>query len=149
MKMCQMDLPVPRPVAARVSRHGLYYCADIVTACLANTSALAERLGQGRLHAGVWQDIGACIRQFHDAGIFHADLNARNILLDQDDKVFLVDFDRGRQRHPDLAWQYANLNRLLRSLHKIQDREDVHYVAEADWSALMRGYWKNPESAAT
>ena len=39
----------------------------------------------------LWIDIGRCIRRFVDAGVHHADLNAHNVLLDSEDRVWLVD----------------------------------------------------------
>jgi 3-deoxy-D-manno-octulosonic acid kinase len=29
----------------------------------------------------LWRATGACIRRFHEEGVVHADLNARNILI--------------------------------------------------------------------
>src|SRR5690606_5957198 len=92
-------LPVPRPVAVRVCRTGLCYRADIVTERIAPAESLAERLAREPLSASGWRAIGACIRRFHDAGIWHADLNAHNVLLTADGP-HLLDFDRGRRRRP-------------------------------------------------
>jgi 3-deoxy-D-manno-octulosonic acid kinase len=80
-----------------------------------------------------WAAIGRCLRRFHDLGIHHADLNAQNILFDPDGKVWILDFDRGRERTPG-AWRESVLGRLARSLAKID-------VARAEWQggfALLR-----------
>jgi 3-deoxy-D-manno-octulosonic acid kinase len=138
--MWRAGLPVPRPVAARVERGRWWYRADLVTARIADTRTLINRLGDAALAATQWRAIGACIRRFHDAGIFHADLNARNILLDTDGQVFLLDFDRGERRPPAEAWQQGNLARLKRSLAKHAGTEPLSHYAEDDFALLLAGY---------
>ncbi|MFO7593032.1 MAG: 3-deoxy-D-manno-octulosonic acid kinase [Pseudomonadota bacterium] len=135
----QRGLPVPRPVAARICRNGPTYRGDIVTEVV-DAVPLAEWLGKKRLSTALLASLGACIRRFHDEGVFHADLNARNILLDEEGKVTLLDFDRGRLRKPASGWRRANLDRLKRSLEKFR-REQRHFAFDdEDWKALLRGY---------
>ncbi|MGM0595387.1 MAG: 3-deoxy-D-manno-octulosonic acid kinase [Pseudomonadota bacterium] len=138
-ELYRSKLPVPRPVAARVCRHGPFYRGDIVTEVVAGET-LAAWLGRKRL-SGVWlMEVGAVLRRFHEAGVFHADLNARNILLDEHGRVTLLDFDRSERRRPAEAWQRANLARLKRSLDKFR-REQRHFAFDdEDWKALLRGY---------
>jgi len=132
-------LPVPRPVAARVCREGPVYRADIITEVV-DASPLADWLGKKRLPSALLTSLGQCLRRFHDEGVYHADLNARNILLDDEGRVTLIDFDRGRLRQPAGAWQRANLERLKRSLAKFR-REQRHFAFDdEDWKALLRGY---------
>ena len=130
--------PVPQPIAARVVREGLFYRADIVTRRLA-AAPLSERLRHGRLSREHWQSIGATLRRFHDAGVWHADLNAHNILLD-DGRVFLIDFDRGRRGRPSSHQREGNLQRLRRSLDKLNLLYREFCFDEEDWKGLMRGY---------
>jgi hypothetical protein len=61
---------------------------------------------------------GLLLRQFHDAGFFHADLQLRNILV-SGDRVLLIDFDRS-YRKPGLSYKkrLKNLLRLNRSAEK-------------------------------
>jgi 3-deoxy-D-manno-octulosonic acid kinase len=73
--------------------------------------------------------------------VFHADLNAHNVLLDAADRVWLVDFDRGELRARG-AWTHANLARLERSLVKVSAGR---YRAE-HWAALLEGYGSGGES---
>lgn len=131
--------PVPQPIAARVVREGLFYRADIVTRRL-DATPLAERLRHGRLGADIWHAIGVTLRRFHDAGVWHADLNAHNILL-ADGQVYLIDFDRGRRSGKLAAHQAeANLHRLRRSLDKLNRLHREFCFDEEDWKALLRGY---------
>lgn len=134
----ERGLPVPRPVAARVRRSGLCYRADLLTERIPDARPLSALLTQGPLAPARWRAIGACLRRFHAAGAYHADLNAHNILL-AGEQVYLVDFDRGRLRAPG-SWQVANLARLQRSLGKLaRTRTPFHYDATC-WSALLAGY---------
>lgn len=132
-------LPVPRPVAARVCREGPVYRGDIVTEVVEG-EPLAEWLQRKRLPAALLEQVGGCIRRFHDEGVDHADLNARNILLDDKGQVTLIDFDRSELRTPAPGWQQGNLDRLKRSLDKFR-REQRHFsFDDEDWKALLRGY---------
>ena len=88
-----------------------------------------------------WEDVGRCLQRFHHAGCCHADLNAHNVLIDADDKVWLVDFDRGRLRRPGV-WCDTNLVRLLRSLQKITDPLPGLHFDTGDWRALTETYFE-------
>lgn len=134
----ELDLPAPRPVAARYRRQGPIYRADILTERLPDTRPLSRALQDRALEQGTWRAIGRCIRSFHDCGVYHADLNAHNILLDDAGDVYLIDFDRGDMRRPG-DWQRTNLDRLKRSLDKLAGQPPFHYGA-ADWRALLSGY---------
>ena len=139
-EMFAQGLPVPRPVAARVQRHGLFYSADLVTLCLPDVKPLADVLMQSALEEAQWQLIGRTIKQFHDACVYHADLNARNILLNKEGRVFVIDFDKGEKQPVDSAWQQANIERLQRSLNKFKTNEAQFYFDEQAWQALLNGY---------
>lgn len=127
-------LPVPRPVAARVTRAGLFYRGDLLTRRIPDTRSLAERLREGS--AAPWREAGACVRRFHDAGVCHADLNAHNVLADGAGRVYLVDFDRGERRRSGTGWKLANLMRFRRSLSKLAG----HGGSEAVWDVFLEGY---------
>lgn len=139
-RLWQGGLPVPRPVAARVVRHGLFYRADIITERLVDACPLAAVLAEAKLGEGGWKAIGACIRRFHDAGVCHADLNAYNVLLAGDGAVSLIDFDRGRVHAAGIRWRRRNLARLRRSLHKLGSLSRAFHFSRADWLALCEGY---------
>jgi len=132
-------VPVPVPVAARYVPRGLLYRADLVTQQIAGASPLADRLTQTALSYDVWSDIGRVVRQMHDLGVHHSDLNCRNILLDAQDKVCLIDFDKCWRRDQG-SWQFANLARLRRSLDKERAKVPALYWAKGDWTAFTEGY---------
>ena len=59
------------------------------------------------------------VRKMHDAGVSHADLHIKNMLLAQDGRVFILDLDRaGLHKNLGTARRLANLIRLGRSVEK-------------------------------
>jgi len=146
-ELYKRDLPVPAPIAARVRQIGLLYRADILLAKIPETQTLADILMKATMDSMLWNKLGQCLKTFHAQGVFHADLNARNILLDEQGKFYLIDFDRGDIRQPRQQWQQDNCLRLKRSLDKfvnqaLQKKTDF-YFTEADWKILLDGYEGN------
>ena len=136
----QLDLPVPAPVAARVRKEGLTYRADIVTRLIPETQSLSFRLTENPLSADTWRRIGAVIRRFHDHNCNHADLNAHNILLGEEETVYLVDFDRARVGKSARGAAQRNLSRLQRSLSKLKEREPSFHYSGQDFRSFLEGY---------
>lgn len=143
----EQGLPVPRPAAARYRRvASLFYSADLLTVRKPAIRSLADRLLGNPASEEFWRSIGAGIQRFHSAGVCHADLNAYNVQVDQDDDIFLLDFDRG-QLLPAGPWQQRNLARLYRSLRKVSQLETRIAFAEPNWQQLMLGYSSAARSA--
>ena len=145
-KLVAFKLPVPRPAAARYCRFGPVYTADLLTVRAAGIRSLAERIAQGPGDVEFWQNLGADLHQFHAAGVFHADLNAYNVQVDQNDKLFLLDFDRGRLLPPGV-WQQKNISRLHRSMRKIKRLDPKLYYVAANWKQFLDGYFSASRSA--
>ena len=139
----EQGLPVPRPVAALCKHHGIVSSGALMTARIASVQTLADMLpgnpGGANPQADLWENIGKCIRRFHDAGVWHADLNARNILLDDGLKVYLIDFDRARFTPGKVVNGEGNLNRLKRSLTKLWPADELSSLQPA-WSQLKAAY---------
>ncbi|MGM0925020.1 MAG: 3-deoxy-D-manno-octulosonic acid kinase [Pseudomonadota bacterium] len=129
-------LPVPRPVAADVIHHGLTYSAALITVRIPGARALASLLENGEADDDLLQRVGATIRRFHDVGLDHVDLNARNLLVGEEGKVWLIDLDRCRLR-PDGAWKGRNLERLERSLVKFGAPEAINMIQESYKQAIQ------------
>ena len=140
LKMYQQGLPAPQPIGYRVIHKGLFYCADLISQRIEKAQDLVAILTQKSLPAKVWQKIGTTIQQFHQQGIYHHDLNAHNILIDDNNKVWLIDFDQGDQRTINMNWQQANLDRLLRSFHKEQIKLTNFNWQASNWQSLLQGY---------
>jgi 3-deoxy-D-manno-octulosonic acid kinase len=138
-RLQELKLPAPRPVAARTVRNGCWYRADLIIVRCSGLS-LAARLSEQGLPVTDWAEIGRVIRRFHDAGVWHADLNAHNVLLDANGAVTLIDFDRARFRSPARHWREANLARLLRSLNKLKRLSPKSNFCARDFELLRQGY---------
>jgi 3-deoxy-D-manno-octulosonic acid kinase len=139
-KLIELALPVPIPVAVRVQISGLFYRADIITKAILNASPLSTWLSNSMAHSTPWESIGKTIMNFHHAGVYHADLNANNILIDNEQKVYLIDFDKARIRRPQIFWQQKNLRRLQRSLLKLQSQSESFKYSTKAWDELLAGY---------
>ena len=139
-RLYRWKLPVPRPIAARVVRRGLFYNADIITERLINARTLTELITRERMDKDQWRAIGACIRRFHDAGVYHPDITADNILMDRANLVYLIDFDNCELRGEQSTWRFRNLQRLHRALIKRRTVYDRFYFSAEDWQALLEAY---------
>jgi 3-deoxy-D-manno-octulosonic acid kinase len=134
-------LPVPRPVAAWYQRSGMVYEAAIII----------ERIVGSQTFGEIWRDctsetwalIGETVRQFHEAGVYHADLNCFNILI-CNDKIYLIDFDKSRVRGgpKGASWMQSNLERLQRSLQREVASDADNEILLERWSYLVSGYNK-------
>jgi len=145
--MREKGLPVPRPVAASVCRWPLrfspFYHAQILVERIPNVQTLDQVLSLRPLKIEEWHSIGQCICRFHREGIYHADLNANNILIDAESVVYLIDFDRGEMRsslQKNTQWMQDNLLRLKRSLLKQRSIHKTYYYTEESWQALVDAY---------
>ena len=138
--LAEQGLPVPKPVAAQVVTDGMFYRADLITQRLEGAQPLSQALVDDSLSGAQWRTVGQCIRRFHDVGVYHADLNAHNILLGVKDAVYLIDFDKGEIRSPERSWQAANLARLRRSLDKLKGLSQTFHFAESEWAWLNEGW---------
>ncbi|RKD84749.1 3-deoxy-D-manno-octulosonic acid kinase [Kushneria marisflavi] len=130
-------LPVPRPIGACVWRSGLVYQAALITQCIDGARPLASLVqapDAASRQEALLTRCGRMIRRFHDEGLDHVDLNARNILIDDQNMPWLIDLDRCRLRAPG-RWQSGNLARLERSLEKFAPGQ-----AETLMAPINHGY---------
>lgn len=134
-----LGLPVPAPMAAAYWRDGLTYRAAILLRRVPNVCSLAEQLRQD-IETTQWNETGGLIAAFHRVGLDHADLNAHNILFENDSgKAWLIDFDRGCLRKPQTAWRVRNLERLRRSLRKLRGAHSFAAI-DARFERLQAAY---------
>lgn len=129
---------VPTPIAAKIQVTGLSYQAMLLTEKIAQAQDLAHRLKTAPLSRQNCYAIGQMIQKMHQAGVNHTDLNIRNILLDDKDNVWLIDFDKCYQASGE-RWQQSNIDRLKRSFAKEKTKHPIHWD-ETHWQALLDGY---------
>ena len=142
LTMHRSGLPVPEPVGARLQQEGWFYRADLITKMIPDSVDLADYLSSQAMALEDWQRLGYVIAQFHHEGIYHADLNAKNILLDADKKFYVIDFDKGCFRKAG-RWKTSNLKRLQRSLMKFLARNEAFHFDSQAWQAFNKGYLAN------
>ncbi|WP_154584838.1 lipopolysaccharide kinase InaA family protein, partial [Bordetella pertussis] len=114
-------------LAARVSRDAYVWQGEARTRGLREYRLLAilvERIPAARplaslLDEPAWEAVARAIAAMHRAGVWHADLNAFNILLDPGGLAWLIDFDRGTAGGVSERGRQGNLARLRRSLVKV------------------------------
>ena len=144
-KLHQAGLAVPKPIAAKVEKNGWSYRADILLEKIENAQDLTALLQQQSLAKTVWQQIGRLIRALHNMQICHTDLNAHNILVQQqngEEKCWLIDFDKCGEKSGDF-WKIQNLERLQRSFYKEVQRMGIKFEQQ-NWQDLLAAY-HNPE----
>ncbi len=135
-----LNLPVPTPVAARIMRHTIYYNADLITRRIDNTTALGELLKAEKIDSSVWSALGQLIKIFHRHGVYHADLNANNILVTDHQELYLIDFDKSYFRMKQKSWMDKMLARLKRSFYKFKKDTPGYNFSENNWEQLLEGY---------
>lgn len=143
----ERGLAAPEVLAALVARgFGPWYRGWLVTRELEGArdlwAALLEGLPGGEKRV-VLRCVGQAVRRMHAAGIHHADLNLRNILVlpkEPHPDIYIIDFDKGRlfQGPVPEAPARRSLGRLLRSVNKL-DRERTR-IGPGDWDCLLEGY---------
>jgi 3-deoxy-D-manno-octulosonic acid kinase len=135
----EAGMPVPTPLGVCVCREGLLYRAAIITAYIDNSETLAERIAHSALGQKSWHQLGLLLKRFQGRYFRHADLNANNILIDEQDRFYIIDFDKARLMKNLDDWQWTPLRRLQRSLEKLDRQQKLNYRS-TDWQALIDGY---------
>lgn len=137
-KLRAQGFPVPKPAAAQVIKKGLTYHADLLTHRIPDARDLVQVLKEAQ-DPSFYTQLGKLIASFHQAGVFHADLNIQNILYDASGKFWIIDFDRARIRKVQNAWQESNMKRLKRSFEKELTRHEIKWT-QANWDTLYKSY---------
>ncbi|RYU67851.1 3-deoxy-D-manno-octulosonic acid kinase [Aliivibrio finisterrensis] len=126
---------VPRPIAARATKRTFCYQADLLSEKITNARDLVAILQEKPLSKEMYQKIGNEIRKMHAAQVNHSDLNIHNILIDDLDNVWIIDFDKCYQQKGD-NWKQGNWSRLQRSFKKEVNKRQIHW-SENEWSHLL------------
>ena len=123
----------------KITRQAWWYRGDIITRYIPNSCSLADWIIERPLDDAAWAKVGQAIKQMHDAQVLHADLNAHNILIDDQQKIYLIDFDKA-DRIKVTTNVKSNLDRLHRSLLKIQSQHSKFHFSDHSWQCLINAY---------
>ena len=90
---------------------------------------------------------GGGVKKLNKTSIYHPDLNANNILIDNQDEFTFIDFDKAKINPDTNQWDILVVNRLKRSLDKIKGQQIFQqlpfHFSEKDWDSFNQGYHGN------
>jgi 3-deoxy-D-manno-octulosonic acid kinase len=138
------NLPVPVPIAACYTKKGLLYRASLLMQRIPGVKSFQDAVHQ-KTESAPWEKIGRAIAVFHRHGAQHADLNAQNILIDNNEIVWLIDWDKAQFQNASGRWCHENLDRLQRSLLKYRGSLDVAMI-ESGMQRLRAAHDKDIEA---
>lgn len=134
-EMNEDGLRVPAPLAALCHREGPFYRAALLTRRIAPARPLVDHFRDENFD---WKRLGGELRSFFDAGMAHADLNARNILVhDENGAAWVIDLDASRYSGGHPVDGTRQLERLKRSLVKLWPEDGP--ALDPCWDALWAG----------
>jgi tRNA A-37 threonylcarbamoyl transferase component Bud32 len=89
------------------------------------------------------QAVAVTIRRMHVQGLYHGDLNLKNILVRREGDAlgsYIIDFDKARLFSAEVpkAKAQQNLARFLRSVCKLDPER--RYLSQQDWELFVRFY---------
>jgi 3-deoxy-D-manno-octulosonic acid kinase len=142
LELQKRGLNVPTPIGAQIKTTGLVYRGDLLTQEIKGAQSLLEVLQQRPLTTEEITKIGETIAVFHQQGVYHADLNINNILFDEEQSIFIIDFDRGSLVQPGHPCLKQNIARLKRSFLKEASRNNPFYWQDSQWKKLTESYKK-------
>jgi len=154
----ERGIPTPAVVAGASYRAGLFYRADLVTELVPDGADLAQVVfGPGDAEAArdagpasrsgdraekALRAAGRLVARLGKAGVEHADLNAKNILVanaDPGPQAYVLDLDRCRVAAAGTTAGPAPMRRRLeRSLRKFEVVTG-HHLSPSEWAALRDG----------
>jgi tRNA A-37 threonylcarbamoyl transferase component Bud32 len=126
---------------------GPFYRGCLVTRELAESEDLWSALQSGLVARLGWEAtlraVAASIRAMHREGVYHTDLNLKNILVRPEESAvasYIIDFDKAKLFLGKLPAELVkrNLDRLLRSVRKL-DPQGNYFSAPA-WEEFVSYY---------
>ena len=156
-RLLRAGIPTLRVVATRTQRApGFGFHLELVTRRLEGVHDLAEWLES--LRAGevgvaerrrVFEACGELVGRLHAQGFLHADLHPRNVLMDAQGELLVIDLDRSRfTERLDDGERRDNLRRLLRAVLRREER-GRRFLSRADLRRFLRGYARGLGQAAS
>ncbi len=111
------NLSVPEPIGIIFFRKFFWYHGVFITRKIENSVDLIDFLIKNK-----WCDfykIGEFVKQLHNLHVIHGDLHLKNFLIDENDVIYLIDFDKSffSEKEED---KLKNIQRFIRSFYKFQ-----------------------------
>lgn len=123
--------PVVEPLGVRWEQRGCLFRGALLTRWV-NAAPLASIRDDAAAHGRA----GAAVAALHAAGVYHADLNANNILVDAD-RAWVIDLDRAKVIGRVGRWRRgANILRLERSYTKLGLPPDLFHAFLGAYGAI-------------
>jgi tRNA A-37 threonylcarbamoyl transferase component Bud32 len=106
-------------------------------------AALQSDLYVGTAGRSLLQAVAQSLRKLHRQGVYHGDLNLRNILVRREAeeiRSYIIDFDKAKLFPREVSPERArrNMSRLLRSVCKLDPQR--RHLSEKDWELFIRFY---------
>lgn len=134
LALYQQGFPVPEPLGVFWEQRGPFFRGAIATRSL-DAITLLDYLKEPDAKRDVLVQCGQRVRELHDLGVWHADLQVKNIMTDGV-QIWLLDFDNAQMGKPISERARArNLLRLRRSLEK-------HRRSLDNFDSILEGYGK-------
>jgi serine/threonine protein kinase len=133
--------------ACAVGGLGPFYRGCLVTRELADSEDLWSALQSGLVGRLGWETtlrvVAGSVRAMHREGVYHGDLNLKNILVRPEEKAvasYIIDFDKAKLFFGELPAELVkrNLDRLHRSVLKL-DPQGNYFSAPA-WEEFVNFY---------
>ncbi len=144
-------VPTAEVLALRSEHKGLcFYTGDLMTREIEDSEDLDRYLKSARMKEGrtadrgkeIIRSVALLLQKMHQAGLYHADLNLKNILIQVRESgvnSYVIDLDRARVIKPlGSRMRIRNLVRLYRSLDKQGYLNDL--IRMKDIVAFVRAY---------
>jgi tRNA A-37 threonylcarbamoyl transferase component Bud32 len=146
-------IPVMEVLGVRVSRGlGPFYAGTILTRYIPDSMDLWTFLksfeGGTEARERFLVSVGRFLKRVHAAGVYHGDLNLRNLLVQGrppgETEILLIDLDRSAVKRPPLSRRLArrNLRRLVRSARKLDPTGSM--LSSRHLDLIMRSYETAP-----
>jgi len=147
VRMAEKGLPVPRPLAVGrlaaeefVVVEGIAGAAEIIPSLRRARRELPpdEFLARKRRYLSA---VGKLVRNVHDAGFFHGDLQGGNLLVDVADKIWLIDLHRVRAERVSERRRIRSLARVVMAFRGVWTAGDEQSLLEGYGAPLV---WRGP-----
>lgn len=113
-------LPVPKPAALKVIKNKFTYTASLITCKIQNNGTLHDFIMNKKMNLDLWNSLELTLEKFYNENVYHSDLNSKNIIIDQKNNFYLVDFDNSYFFYKKKLFK-KSLIRLERSLSKLNN----------------------------